>query len=453
MRILLCTLNARYTHLSLALRYLRNELPASADVVVSEYLITQSLVEIVRDICKQQPDVLLCSVYIWNSRHFKSLLPDIRSLLPDCCIVVGGPEVSWNPAAWLEAVPVCNLVVSGPGELAVRELAACGFDLSRWPARIMYAAVPDFTTIPQAYRTEDFPCFKTRYVYFETSRGCPFACSYCLSSNSAHHLQLKPLSQLIPELQTVLAAEPGLVKFVDRTFNADPERARQIWAFLFEQYGGAATRFHFEIHPALLSDADFSLLAQIPPGLFQFEIGVQTIHAHTRREIRRGGDWQQEKTALVRLLGLRTIHLHADLIAGLPGESLADIAESFDELVALGADHVQLGFLKVLPGTLMYEKRLDYGLIFQQEAPYEILQTRWLDNCQLILLKQLEELLDTIGNSHRYDALLAKVFLQYGGPYASYHALLDYCLKTGFDIRTRNREKVQPMLDAWAAAT
>lgn len=455
MRLLLCTLNARYTHLSPALRYLRNELrlaAPAADIQLREYVITQSLVEIVRDICAVRPDVLLCSVYIWNSRHFRSILPDIRALLPNCRLIVGGPEVSWDPRPWLTAVPETDLVVCGPGESAVRELALAGFDLSAWPERVLVAAVPDFAAIPQPYDATDFPSFATRYVYYESTRGCPFDCTYCLSSNTAHSLQPKALVQVFAELKTILAARPALVKFVDRTFNAEPERARLIWAFLLDAYASHGTRFHFEVHPALLQDADFGLLEQLPFGLFQFEIGVQSVHQATRTEIRRGGNWPAEKAAIARLIDRGTVHVHADLIAGLPGEDLSAFAESFNELVGLGADHVQLGFLKVLPGTFMHERRSGYGLIAQKDAPYEILQNRWLANTDLIRLKQLEELLENIGNTHRYDQLLRRAYAEYGSPFAAFSALVAYCDRVGFDIRTRNREKVQPMLESWMAS-
>ena len=450
MKLLLCTLNARYTHFSLALRYLRAALSDSGhEVILREYLINQNLHQIVLDLAMQQPDVLLCSVYIWNSRQFAALLPDVRSLLPGLRIIVGGPEVAWQPQDWLHKVPQTDLVVSGPGESAMAALEAAGWDCLCWPDKVLPAPALDFRALVQPYAAADFADFVTRYVYYESSRGCPFSCSYCLSSNEAHRLQLKDSATVCSELDELLRHQPRLIKFVDRTFNADAVRSRQIWSHLIAKHGSGATRFHFEIHPALLEAEDFALLAAIPSGLFQFEIGVQTIHERSRKEIRRTGNWVREQEAIRSLVALKTIHIHVDLIAGLPGEGIADIAESFNALCSLSADHVQFGFLKVLPGTLMAARKEQYGLVHQLEAPYEILRTATLSEKDLSFLKQIDELLDSVGNSHHWDALINAAAARIGSHFEAYKNLLEYCIGQGFDIRTRNREKLGPLLAGW----
>lgn len=450
MKLLLCTLNARYTHFSLALRYLRAALDCSGhDVVIREYLITQNLHQIVLDLALHKPDVLLCSIYIWNSRQFAALLPDVRSLLPGLRIIVGGPEVAWQPQDWLRKVPVTDLVVSGPGESAMAVLEAAGWDCLCWPDKVLQAPALDFHALRQPYTAADFADFATRYVYYESSRGCPFSCSYCLSSNEAHRLQLKDSVTVCSELDELLKQQPRLIKFVDRTFNADAKRSRDIWRYLIAKHGAGLTRFHFEIHPALLEAEDFALLAEIPTGLFQFEIGVQTIHERSRKEIRRTGVWSREQGAIKALVALKTLHIHVDLIAGLPGEGIAEIAESFNALCALGADHLQFGFLKVLPGTLMAERKEQYALVHQHEAPYEILRTGTLSEKDLSFLKQIDELLDSVGNSHHWDALINTAAARSGSHFDAYKNLLEYCISQGFDIRTRNREKLGPLLADW----
>ncbi|OHD15577.1 MAG: hypothetical protein A2087_04535 [Spirochaetes bacterium GWD1_61_31] len=452
MKLLLCAINARYTHLSPALRCLRQQLPDGFEVVLREYVITQPLLEICQAIALESPDVLLCSVYVWNSRHFTALLPDLRQLLPDCRLILGGPEVSWNADQWLKRLPMVDLIVCGAGELAIRQLAAAGFDLTAWPGRQLLAETPDFCQLPQPYTVADVPEFATRYVYYESARGCPFACSYCLSANAAHALQLKPVELVCRELDWLAAGQPRLVKFVDRTFNANPGRARAIWCHLAERHPNAGIRFHFEVHPALLEDDDFSLLGQSPAGLFQFELGVQTIHADTRREVGRWGDWPTERAALARLVALKTIPTHVDLIAGLPGDDLTRLAASLDELAALGADHLQLGFLKVLPGTPMAGRAAAYGLCHQSAAPYELFSNRWLTVAELYLVRQLAELIENVGNTHFYDELFQSGVRACGGTFGAYQSLLAYCLASGFDIHTRNREKVRPQLEAWLAS-
>ena len=455
MTILLAAVNARFTHASPVLRYLRNAIESvsgdglAQEILLREYHTGQNRLEITRDIVLATPDVLLLSVYIWNAELVSAILPDLRAMLPACRLVIGGPEAGYNAGAWLAAHPELDLVVSGEGESAVQVLARSGFSTEAYPDRLMIAPPVDFTTVPMPYRAEDFKALEHRYLYYESSRGCPFACSYCLSSRSDHGLRFKPASLVMAELDTIVATKPMLVKFVDRTFNADRLRAREIWSFLIKDHGTSGSRFHFEVHPALLGDEDFALLAEAPEGLFQFELGVQTIHERTRAAIHRTGDWLQEKLAIQRLIALGSVHIHLDMIVGLPSEGMAEVGASFEELSGLGAGHFQIGFLKGLPGTEMRERAGEYAMVFQSSPPYTLLQSATLSARELAALARMEELYDNIGNTGKYKAEMARAESIHGSCFVSYLALSLFCLETGFDIRTRNEVKIRELLNIW----
>lgn len=455
MTIVLATVNARFTHTSPVLRYLRNAIESASwngepyTLVLREYHIGQNRLEIARDLALTAPDVLLLSVYIWNGELISAILPDLRAMLPSCRLIVGGPEAGYNPGVWLAGHPELDLVVSGEGESAVAALAQAGFSTSAYPDRLMIASPVDFTSVPMPYRSEDFKALEHRYLYYESSRGCPFTCSYCLSSRSDHGLRFKPAPQVKAELDEIVAAKPMLVKFVDRTFNADKDRAREIWSHLIKRHGGSDSRFHFEVHPALLGPVDFALLAEAPDGLFQFELGVQTIHERTRVAIHRSGDWAREKQNIQMLIALETVHIHLDLIVGLPLEGMAEVGASFEELSGLGAGHFQIGFLKGLPGTELRQRAGEYGMAFQASPPYAVLKSSTLSPLELATLARLEELYDNIGNTGKYRVEMAKAETIHGGRFVSYLALSAFCTKTGFDIRTRNEVKIHELLGAW----
>jgi hypothetical protein len=458
LKVVLAAINARFTHSSPVLRYLRNaieavwaERPAGATgtaIQLREYHISQNRLDIVRDIVGLQPGVLMLSVYIWNADMVSAILPDLRALLPVCRIILGGPEVSYSAVAWLERHPGIDLIVAGAGESAVAMLAVAGFDTQAWPRRLLIAPPVDIACLPVPYRETDFVDLKNRYLYYESSRGCPFACSYCLSSREDQGLSHKPLDLVTAELDFMMAHQPMLIKFVDRTFNVDRRRARAIWQHLIARAPG--TRFHFEVHPALLEKADFELLGSAPPGLFQFELGVQTVHAVTRQAIGRSGDWIIERDAIRQLVALKAIHSHVDMIVGLPGEDLAMVGRTFDELSALGADHFQIGFLKGLPGTRLLSQAAGFGMLFQAHPPYTVLQTAQLSSVELAELARVEELYDNIGNSRGFDRQLQAASQAHGGSFMSWLALSSHCRAVGFDIRTRNPVKIAGLLADWS---
>ncbi|MDX9899311.1 MAG: DUF4080 domain-containing protein [Spirochaetia bacterium] len=474
MRILLVAINARYTHSSLALRYLRNALLSEAkvrafdiEILVREYNISQPRMELTRDIASTAPDMLMGSCYIWNADHFDAILPDVRALLPLCRLVLGGPEAAYRADDWLTRHKEIDLVVRGSAEGAAALITEHGFDLSGFPERKLDAPNPPFRDVPFPYTDDDFLQLEKHYLYYESSRGCPFRCSYCLSSRDDQKLDEKDVDTVIAEIERIARHEPFLVKFVDRSFNAHPKRARAIWRHIIREHADGPTRYHFEVHPLFLEIEDFALLANASDGLFQFELGVQTVHAVTRTAIERGGDWPREREAIRRLLSLATVHVHLDLIAGLPGESIIDIGESFNELMILKPDQLQLGFLKGLPGTTLREKAdkactgtmemitgersLDFAL-FQTRPPYEVLETASLSAPELDIIKGVEELVDSLYNSKRFIAEMDRAATKHGGHFAAYQALGEHCRLVGFNIRTRDKTKLEPLLSLWLGA-
>lgn len=440
MKILLAGINARYTHSNPALRYLREmiaDLPH--ETLLREYSINMPVLQVAEDIRREKPDAVALSVYIWNARFAADLAALLRLMMPDVLIVAGGPEVSYRAAAWLDEVPAADIVIEGAGEAAFRELARNNFPRGE---RIVRRTNPPFAEIPFLYRS-GFDGLDSRYIYYESSRGCPFSCSYCLSSRGDQSTEFRPLNMVFRELGAILERKPKLVKFVDRSFNADPARAREIWKYLIAH--GTETAFHCEIHPLLLEEKDFSLLSSAPEGRFQFEIGVQSTNARTLGEIGRPVEWDSIRDSLSRLVAMKHIHTHLDLVVGLPHDDLASIGSAIDRVLALGADHFQLGFLKALHGTELRSRAGDFGLAFEPFPPYEIISNAWLSPDDLALLRRVEQLIESFVNPHGLDDLLFPAAGKEG--WFSLLTRLDaHCRRTGFDISTKNPRRCESVV-------
>ena len=373
------------------------------------------------EINTQAPDVLGISVYIWNNVKVRELLSGVRALLPRCIIVLGGPEVSYNADQWLQDHPEIDYIVRGPGEAGLRKLLVSNLSLEE---KIISVPNPPFQDIPFPYQDGDFEQFKNRYVYYEASRGCPYRCSYCLSSRRDQSLEYRDGEMVKTELRYLLSKGPGTVKFVDRTFNADRHFAREIWRFLLEN--PSQTMFHFEIFPDLLEEEDFTLLSGVPPGSFQFEIGIQSTNPDTLKEINRPNDWNTVSANIHRLVGQGNIHIHLDLIAGLPCEGLESFISSFNKVYALGGHYIQLGFLKILPGTEMEARKHQYGIEHLKTPPYTVRETRWLSRENLGILKKVEYALNYLYNSSRFSSTLSLLATQFNSPFEMYLRLADF---------------------------
>jgi radical SAM superfamily enzyme YgiQ (UPF0313 family) len=419
-KILLAAINARYTHSCLALYCLKAFAAGTGNAVtIREYSINRDPDSILEEIAAERPDAVAFSVYIWNTGIMKRLLPSVKKRCGTGMLVLGGPEVSYNPEAWLAEFPCIDCIITGPGEAGFREL------LERGPAhgRILRIPNPPFREMPAPYGDEDLSALADRYVYYESSRGCPFRCSYCLSSRGDQNYEAKSVETVTRELAHILSHRPKLVKFVDRTFNMPGGRHREIWSFLIERFGGGPATFHFEIHPAHLEEEDFALLARAPAGLFQFEAGVQSVNSGVRAACGRTGDWQKEKESLARLIGQGTIRVHCDLIAGLPFENMESAARSFNEVYGLSPGHFQQGILKVLPGTEMRERAAEYGIEYAAAPPYQVRETRWLSADEMQLIDRIAVVADRLYNTKRFPLTLSCLAGRFDASFDLYRAL------------------------------
>ncbi|WP_066455215.1 B12-binding domain-containing radical SAM protein [Anaerotruncus rubiinfantis] len=444
MRILLVALNAKFSHTNLAVRYLRNELRAAGfDAEIGEYTINQQPREILADIVARAPDKLFFSCYLWNIRMIRQVGADFRLLFPDTPIVLGGPEVSFDPQTQLTAMPWADAVICGEGEPLVARVAG-----EKRPRGIYRGTgFADLDALPFPYT--DLAALQNRVLYYESSRGCPFGCSYCLSS-ADRTPRFRSLELVYRDLQRFLDAKVMQVKFVDRTFNLDARRALAIWRYLAEHDNGV-TSFQMELGGDLTTGEQLAFLQAVRPGLFQFEIGVQSTCEQALQKICRATDLVKlrENVAAVKAAG--NIHQHLDLIAGLPLETFQRFGQSYDEVFSMRPQQLQLGFLKLLRGSSLYEKRTEYGIIHSAEPPYEVLCTPQLSFPELARLKTVEEMTETYYNSGRFSHAL-DYLLEYSvspfwtllalgegmparavGKYEYYERLLDFAVRQGCD--------------------
>ncbi len=417
-KVLLVAINARYTHSCLALYCLKSfSAGLDYDIIIREFSINRAHNEIIADILALRPDMLAISVFIWNAELVKKILPAFIRQAGGVKIVLGGPEVSYNPDRWLSLFPEIDHIIIGEGEAAFRHLLEKGPEAEK---KIIRIRNPHFGTLPVPYSPEDLVHLKNKYVYYESSRGCPHKCSYCLSSRSDQRLEFKGVSDVERELDLIMARGPHLIKFVDRTFNVRKEHYRAIWKLLIDKYSDGDATFHFEIHPYYLDDEDFDLLSSCPQKLFQFEIGVQSINPLARRAVGRAGSWEAEKAAIKRLVELGTIHIHLDLIAGLPFEDFGSFRRSVDELFSLNPGHLQIGFLKVLPGTDMFDRAEELGILYSELPPYTVRETRWLKRSEVCALERIALLADRLFNTGRFKLTLTQLTNLHGSAFDMY---------------------------------
>lgn len=432
MKILLTAINTKYIHSNPAVYSLRafavQEREAYRKCVeIAEYTINQQVDEILMDLYARQPDVLCFSCYLWNIVYVEQLVRELWKILPKTEIWLGGPEVSCRAGSVLERMPQVRGVMCGEGEETFLELAE--YYHGEIPSLgeidgIVYAQadrivenaprrVMDLNRIPFLYHPEilrgcsslekggeEMECFRNKILYYESSRGCPFSCSYCLSSIDKC-LRFRNLETVQRELQFFIDREIPQVKFVDRTFNCRHDHAFAIWSYLAGHDRGK-TNFHFEVAADLLDEEELRLITSMRPGLIQLEVGVQSTNPGTLREIRRSMDFEKVKAAVNRIHGSGNIHQHLDLIAGLPYEDMKSFQTSFNDVYALRPEQLQLGFLKVLKGAYMEERAKSYSLLYQDRPPFEVLSTKWLSYGDVIRLKGIEEMVEVYYNSGQF---------------------------------------------------
>jgi len=444
MKILLAAINAKYIHSNLAVYSLKAfSAEFGEQIEIREYTINQQMDEILRDIYRREPDVIAFSCYIWNRSMVGAILRELPKILPKVVLWVGGPEVSYNARQFLEEFPHISGVMRGEGEEIFQKLADYYIEETGFLSKIngltyrgedgeIYETPPsaplDLDKLPFPYI--NLKKFEHKIIYYESSRGCPFSCSYCLSSIDKT-IRFRSLETVKRELSQFLEAKIQQVKFVDRTFNCNLKRAREIWEWITEHDNGI-TNFHFEIAADLITDKELDLMRHMRPGLIQLEIGVQSTNLETIREIDRTMNLEKLFYAVKKIQGFGNIHQHLDLIAGLPKENLESFQKSFDEIFPLKPDQLQLGFLKVLKGTKMDEKAEEYHIRFHSTPPYEVFCTAWLSYQDILVLKGVEEMLEVYYNSHQFSNTLQEILKRYDSPFAFFHELAVYYEDRGY---------------------
>ena len=453
MKIILTAINAKYIHSNLAIYSLKAYAKKYAEhIFLAEYTINQQLDEILMDIYKQKPDVLCFSCYIWNISYVETLIREIHKILPSLPIWLGGPEVSYDAEEVLRRLPEVTGVVKGEGEETFLELASyyvegkgeeylCGIkgiSYRKHDGEIeenQWREIMDLSKVPFVY--EDMDEFRNKIIYYETSRGCPFSCSYCLSSVDKC-LRFRDLKLVKKELQFFLDNEVPQVKFVDRTFNCKHDHALEIWRYIAENDNGI-TNFHFEISADLLNEEELALLGTMREGLVQLEIGVQSTNPKTIGEIKRTMRFEKVSDAVKRVNAGRNIHQHLDLIAGLPYEDYKSFGKSFNDVYALSPEQLQLGFLKVLKGSYMEEHTEEYGLVYKSLPPYEVLYTKWLSYEDVLKLKRIEEMVEVYYNSGQFSYTLEHLTGEFATPFAFFEQLGEYYEKHAFHMISHSR--------------
>ncbi|MCB7319155.1 B12-binding domain-containing radical SAM protein [Lacrimispora sp. 210928-DFI.3.58] len=465
MKVLLAAVNAKYIHSNLGIyslkAYARKALgiqeggrasgPSPISIDLAEYTINHQTETILQDIYKRKPDFIGFSCYIWNISCIKALLPDIKKVLPNVQIWLGGPEVSYDGEQVLKDYPEAEGIMKGEGESVFAQLLCAkmkGKPLSGVPGLLWRTSdeaiedtgscqLIDLDEIPFPYAAMDMKELEHRIIYYESSRGCPFSCSYCLSSIDKR-VRFRSPELVKEELSFFLKAHVPQVKFVDRTFNCKKSHAMAVWQYILEHDNGI-TNFHFEIAADLLDEEELALLSAMRPGLIQLEIGVQSTNQRTLEAIRRKTDIGEIRRITSSINRGRNIHQHLDLIAGLPYEDLASFRRSFNQVYSMEPEQLQLGFLKVLKGSYMGETAASHRICYSSAPPYEVLSTRWLSYDDILELKGIEEMVEVYYNSRQFTTTIAYMEDLFDTPYQMFFHISRYYQAHGLQEVSHSR--------------
>lgn len=467
MKFLLTAINAKFIHSNPAIYSLRAGVGEKLQpyVELAEFTINESLESILEGIWKRQPKVIGFSCYIWNWKLIRELLIELPKILPDTEIWLGGPEVTYDGPGLLREFPQVTGIMVGEGEVTfrevleqyVREADRTGTVAEKSVAE-RFGQIPglclasgytapreltDLITLPFLY--EDMEPFTNRIIYYETSRGCPYRCSYCLSSIDKK-VRLRDIDVVKRELQFFLDQNVKQVKFIDRTFNCDHKHAMEIWRYIYEHDNGV-TNFHFEISADILREEEIALLNRFRPGLAQLEIGVQSTNPETIRAIHRVMDVDKLEKIVAAIHRGQNIHQHLDLIAGLPFEDYQRFQQSFNDIYALHPQQLQLGFLKVLKGSYMYEHAQEYGLVYRSRPPYEVMASKWVSYDEMLEIRLVEEMLELHYNSGQFLTYLAVLEWKYDSTFQMFLDMGHFYREHGYldcsHSRVRRTEIVQ----------
>ena len=456
MKFLLTALNAKYIHSNPAIYSLRAYAGKEYEehIAIAEYTINHRVENILADIYKSSTDLIGFSCYIWNFGMIREIITELRKILPSVPIWLGGPEVSYDAEKLIEECPAVTGIMVGEGEKTFLELlqyyientGSSGEQKLAEIAGIVFRGMDhivttrerapmDMSTLPFLY--ENLEDFKNRIIYYETSRGCPYRCSYCLSSVDKK-VRLRNAEIVKRELQFFLDRRVTQVKFVDRTFNCNHGHAMAIWQYIHE-HDNQVTNFHFEIAAEIIKEEELLLLSRMRPGLVQLEIGVQSTNPQTLKAIDRFMDMDKLRSIVSRIHEGKNVHMHLDLIAGLPYEDYNSFGRSFDEVYAMRPHQLQLGFLKVLKGSPMYARAGSYGINYTDAPPYEVLYSKWLPYDKICELKRIEEMTELYYNSNQFTHTLPVLEKAFESPFSMYEKLAMYYEEKGYFVNSPSR--------------
>lgn len=464
MKTVLVAINAKYIHSNLAVYSLRSYARTFGyEPELLEFTINQQKDQILKGIYEAKPDLLCFSCYIWNLSYAEEIIEDIKKILPEVTIWAGGPEVSYDAPKFLKRHPEVDGIMCAEGEKTLTELISY-YEIGKSQGKsldgINGIVYQENKTIHQTplrdimnmddlvFPYEDLKEFEHKIIYYESSRGCPFSCSYCLSSIDKK-LRFRSFSLVEKELEFFLAHKVPQVKFVDRTFNCKKSHAMAIWTYIKEHDNGI-TNFHFEIAADLLTEDEIALIQTMRPGLIQLEIGVQSTNEKTLAEIHRKTDFEEITRKVKAVQRGENVHQHLDLIAGLPYENYESFGRSFNDVYALKPEQLQLGFLKVLKGSYMAEAAEGYGCVHKAKPPYEVLGTRWLSYEEILKLKGVEEMVEVYYNSGQFQKTIRAMEHLFETAFSMYEELADFYEKNGYNevshTRIRRYEILQEFL-------
>ena len=464
MKTVLVAINAKYIHSNLAVYSLRSYARTFGyEPKLLEFTINQQKDQILKGIYEAKPDLLCFSCYIWNLSYAEEIIEDIKKILPKVTIWAGGPEVSYDAPKFLKRHPEVDGIMCAEGEKTLTELISY-YEIGKSQGKsldgINGIVYQENKTIHQTplrdimnmddlvFPYEDLKDFEHKIIYYESSRGCPFSCSYCLSSIDKK-LRFRSFSLVEKELEFFLAHKVPQVKFVDRTFNCKKSHAMAIWTYIKEHDNGI-TNFHFEVAADLLTEDEIALIQTMRPGLIQLEIGVQSTNEKTLAEIHRKTDFEEITRKVKEVQKGENVHQHLDLIAGLPYENYESFGRSFNDVYALKPEQLQLGFLKVLKGSYMAEAAEEYGCVHKAKPPYEVLGTRWLSYEEILKLKGVEEMVEVYYNSGQFQKTIRAMEYLFETAFSMYEELADFYEKNGYNevshTRIRRYEILQEFL-------
>lgn len=423
MKILLTTLNSKYTHINIALYYLKNKIKNICDVETLNLNINEDLNNVLSKILKHNSDSICFGVYIWNIEQTLKIANSIKQIKPDIIISFGGPEVSYNPNEILEKYSFVDTVMCLESENNIVKFVD---DLKNNTLQKIYNIKVNSKDVP-SISNDLVENYDDRAIYFETSRGCPFRCSYCLSCINKN-IKYFNISHVKTDLKKLLDKNVMQIRFIDRTFNSNKKRAIEIWKFLIENRKN--TTFHFEICASLIDEETISFLKNVPKNIFRLEIGIQSTNKETLESINRSYNFEYEKEIIKKLVGFNNLHIHTDLIIGLPFETINIFKKSFNDLYLLNTNEMQLGFLKFLKGTDIYEKKDLYEYKYINYPPYEVLQNKFMSYNEIVYLKKFENVFENVYNSKMFIESIKYLETLFTSPYELFEIITDYFIKT-----------------------